>query len=72
MLSILAAHRVATNSTKKNQSVIMTTSKATFLPGAPSAKKYPLIQPTEGSFLNYGRTNDLYYVFTKDVKPNKY
>jgi hypothetical protein len=37
----------------------MTTSKATFLPGATSAKKYPLIQPTKGSFLNYGRTNYL-------------
>ena len=50
----------------------MTTSKATFLPGATSAKKYPLIQPTKGSFLNYGRTYDLYVLFIKDVKPNKY
>ena len=47
----------------------MTTSKATFLPGATSAKKYPL---TKRSFLNYGRTNDLYVLFTKDVKLNKY
>ena len=49
----------------------MTTSKATILPGATSAKKNPLIQPTKGSFLNYGRTNDL-HVFAKDMIPNKY
>ena len=27
---------------------------------------------TKDSLLNYGRTNGLYVLFTKDVKPNEY